>query len=94
MKVGHSMASGCILNLACPICDEIVWEDNWVLAIDEFVHFECQKLYIMRSTGISQKQFNKLYGIDDLKAQVNAFKAWAIDTADDLLKKIKHLEDG
>lgn len=38
------MASGCIMG-DCPVCDELVWEDNWDLVDGEdliFVHTECK----------------------------------------------------
>lgn len=38
------MASGIIISLSCPICGEIVWEDDYVFLtyMKVFVHPECK----------------------------------------------------
>lgn len=36
------MASGCILG-ECPVCDELVWEDEeWIVDNDKIIHKKCK----------------------------------------------------
>lgn len=37
------MASGCIIG-ECPICEELLWEDECTLLHGELVHEECQTI--------------------------------------------------
>nr|WP_259547947.1 hypothetical protein [Heyndrickxia oleronia] len=35
------MASGCILG-SCPVCDDLIWEDEWDMTTDgKMVHEQC-----------------------------------------------------
>jgi hypothetical protein len=42
------MASGCIVALNCPVCGEIVWEDEWDIIGDDIFHQTCRREYIKR----------------------------------------------
>lgn len=38
------VASGCILG-ECPVCNELVWEDEWDMAGEVIVHSFCKRKY-------------------------------------------------
>jgi hypothetical protein len=40
-REGRGLASGCIIG-ECPICEELLWEDEHTLLHGELVHEECQ----------------------------------------------------
>ena len=64
------MANGCILSLKCPVCSEIIWEDDWDLCDDIFIHNGCKKQFIKQKYHISEKQYNDLFKIDHIKQDI------------------------
>jgi hypothetical protein len=61
------MASGCLMG-ECPVCKELVWEDEWTMidCNDVIIHERCRKQYIKDTYGISEYQFQRLYGAKEL----------------------------
>ena len=83
------------MSLSCPICDEIVWEDDWCLCDShKFVpiHEKCRKQYIRQEYHLSEAQFNKLYGIDEMRRQLADFKTYTLKVIKSMEDDIKKLE--
>ena len=55
----NQMASGCIISMAYPECDDIVWEDEWDMVKDTIIHSKCRMVHITRKYGLSEEQFNR-----------------------------------
>ena len=60
---------------------------------DTFIHRRCRMAYITRTYGLSEKQFNKLYGISELKEFVKIFEKGTKETIAQIKKDIKKLEE-
>ncbi len=93
------MASGCIITLNCPVCGEIVWEDEWDMVGDDILHETCRREYIKRKYHLSEEQFSRLYGAQILRAEIQALrqeaeehKQWTERRAEELEKKLDALE--
>lgn len=84
------MASGCIMEMSCWVCGEIVWEDEWDMHGDRIIHSEC-KLEAMAKTsrleGIHQlKETNKL---DEIEISLKSLK----EIVEHLDSGIQRIED-
>lgn len=92
------MASGCIIHEKCPVCGDIIWEDQWDIVGDTFVHDTCRREYIKKTLHISDTQFTRLYGIEEIREEIEQirkaayeFKEWAEARADELEQKLDAL---
>ncbi|MEG1565088.1 MAG: hypothetical protein RR365_15425 [Bacteroides sp.] len=96
------MASGCIIG-ECPVCGEIVWEDDWDIVGDIIIHETCRKAYFKAKYHISEQQFNRLMGAEELRKDIAEAKThFAADIKlleegyghqiAELEKRLKHLE--
>lgn len=65
------MASGCIMG-TCPVCDELVWEDEWDMIDDIIIHAICRRRYIKEKYGMNEKQFIRLCGTSELRKEIAA----------------------
>ncbi len=65
------MASGCIMG-TCPVCDELVWEDDWDIIDDIIIHAGCRRGYIKNKYGMNEKQFLRLCGASELRKEIAA----------------------
>ncbi len=71
------MASGIIIG-TCPECGELIWEDQWQIAIDDGVTFEithegeCARARFRRRYGMSESQFQRAAGIPGLEKDLSA----------------------
>jgi len=63
------MASGVILG-NCPVCDELVWEDDWEIIDNTFIHEGCRKSYIKMKYGMNEEQFLRLCGASVLRKEI------------------------
>ena len=63
------MASGCIMG-TCPVCDELVWEDEWDMIDDIIIHASCRRRYIKEKYGMNEKQFLRLCGTAELRKEI------------------------
>ncbi|GEM_PF-2532896 len=67
------MASGCIIG-KCPVCDELIWEDEWDIIHDKIIHSWCKKQYIKSRYGMDESQFLRLMGATELKKDIEFMK--------------------
>ena len=63
------MASGCIIG-TCPVCGEIVWEDEWDIVGNIIIHERCRKAYFKATYHLSEQQFNRLMGAAELRKDI------------------------
>lgn len=74
------MASGIIIG-TCPECGEIIWEDQWAIAIDDGISFEithdgkCARDRFRRHYGMSERQFQRAAGIPGIEKDLLALSA-------------------
>jgi hypothetical protein len=81
------MASGCIMG-TCPICDDFVYEDEWVFYGDEMIHESCREQAFLLSKGIRKHNLEQARKIDMIVEALKNLKA----TVDDCQDEIKRLE--
>lgn len=74
------MASGIIIG-TCPECGELIWEDQWQIAIDDGFTFEithegkCARDRFRRRYGMSESQFQRAAGIPGLEKDLLALSS-------------------
>jgi hypothetical protein len=54
----------------CPVCDELVWEDEWDMIDDIIIHASCRRRYIKEKYGMNEKQFLRLCGTAELRKEI------------------------
>lgn len=89
---GVRVASGCILG-NCPVCDELVWEDEWDIFDDIIMHEDCKKAYIKKRYGMNEDQFNRLCGASQLKKEIADTVQSLKDSTEFYLSKLAALEN-
>lgn len=92
------MASGCIIG-KCPVCDELIWEDEWDMIHDKIIHTECRKGYIKTRYGMDEAQFLRLMGAQELKKDIAFMKEGekerrklTMECLSNMEKRLKELE--
>ena len=80
------MASGCIIG-ECPVCGDLIWEDQWDIVGDVIIHESCRKAYFKATCHISEQQFCRLMGAAELRKDIQEAKA-------QLAEDIQFLTDG
>ncbi len=65
------MASGCIMG-TCPVCDELVWEDDWDIIDDIIIHAGLPSRVHQDKYGMNEKQFLRLCGASELRKEIAA----------------------
>lgn len=74
------MASGIIIG-TCPECGDLIWEDQWQIAIDDGFTFEithegkCARDRFRRRHGMSESQFQRAAGIPGLEKDLLALSS-------------------
>lgn len=63
------MASGCILG-ECPVCGNLIYEDEWTIIDDTIVHEDCKEQYMIKKYGMNEEQLQRLYGAREIKKQI------------------------
>ena len=63
------MASGCILG-DCPVCGDLIYEDEWDIIDDIIIHEDCKKQYIQDKYGMSEEQLQQLCEAQELKRDI------------------------
>lgn len=82
------MASGCIMGY-CPVCKEIVWEDNCGYYYNEIMHPECAS----KHEKVNSKLYTKICEAKDLKSQIEDLKQTFKESMDFYNKEIARLEN-
>jgi hypothetical protein len=80
------MASGCIILDECPVCGDIVYEDDWDIDVvrKDIIHSRCQTE--QRGIGELRKE------IQALRDSVAELKEWADRRADELQARLAEIE--
>jgi len=86
------MASGCIVSTACPVCGEIVYEDEQHVINDEVIHNACRREYIQTTYHISEEQFRNISGLRELREEIQALKQSAADFHEWTKRRAEELE--
>ncbi|WP_348982144.1 hypothetical protein, partial [Desulfosporosinus sp. OT] len=89
---GLTMASGCIID-TCPVCDEIVWEDEWRVFDNVIMHPRCVPEYTKRKHGMNEEQFLRLCGAQDLRQAILDIQKTYRDSMDFFKKRLQDLEE-
>lgn len=82
------MASGCIMGY-CPVCEEIVWEDNCDYVNNEIMHPKCA----LRHEKINAELYTKICEAKDIKSQIEDLKQTFKESMDFYNKEIARLEN-
>lgn len=54
------MESGCIIEYSCPVCGEMVWEDEWDIVGNDIIHETCRGEYNQKKRADNRlKQLEK-----------------------------------
>jgi len=85
-----NVASGCIID-TCPVCDDLVWEDEWRFFDGIIMHSRCVQDYLKNQRGINESQFLRLCGAQELGQAIQDTKASLKDSMDFYEKKLQDL---
>ena len=85
------MASGCIMGY-CPVCEEIVWEDEWRFFNDIMMHPGCVSAYIRSRHGMNEEQFLRLCGAQELRQAIHDTRQSFKNSMDFYTEKLVALE--
>lgn len=77
----------------CPVCDELVWEDEWDIIDDSIIHAACRGEYIKKKHGMNEKQFLRLWGADELRKEIRATMEDLSNTASYYMERLESLEE-
>lgn len=86
------MASGCIID-TCPVCNEIIWEDEWRIFDDVIMHSWCVSGFIKDKHGMNESQFLRLCGAQELRQAIQDTQAALKDSMDFYNSKLQDLEE-
>lgn len=86
------MSSGCIISMDCPVCSDIVYEDEWDIIDDVFIHETCRGEYIKSKYHINGAQFEKLYRAKQLQEEITALREWTDNRIGELEQKLMDLQ--
>ena len=86
------MASGCIMG-DCPVCGDIVWEDEWRTFDEIIIHSRCVRDYLKSHRGMNESQFLKLCGAQELRQAILDTQASFKESMDFYSKKIQDIEE-
>jgi hypothetical protein len=81
------MASGCIMG-TCPICDDLVYEDEWIFYGEEIIHESCREQAFLLSKGIRKHNLEQARKTDVIEEALKNLKAIVKDCENE----IKRLE--
>lgn len=85
------MASGCILG-ECPVCGDLVWEDEWDIIHDTILHERCKQNWYTQKYHLSKEQFNRLYAASELRKDIAELKNDLSEMHKAYQNQIKNLE--
>jgi len=86
------MASGCLMG-TCPVCDELIWEDEWDIIDNSIIHAACRGGYIKNKLGMNEQQFLRLCGADELRREIRATKEDLARAKDYYMERLQLLEE-
>jgi hypothetical protein len=67
------MASGAILGV-CPVCEDVIWEDEWDIYEDTMIHEDCKSKFIADKLRITNGQFEKLSKEQKIISEIGELK--------------------
>jgi len=86
------MASGCIIG-NCPVCGELIWEDEWFIFRDILMHQECQQEYIKLRYGMNEEQFQRLCGSQELRNDIQSLKEIEEERHSGIMEMLEEMEN-
>jgi len=86
------MDSGAILG-TCPICNELISEDEWDIFGDDMIHSECKSKAAAWAISVSDEHYSKLCEIKKVKEEVDSLKKDLISNFEYYKSQIAELED-
>ena len=86
------MASGGIID-TCPICNELIWEDEWRIFEDIIMHSWCVRGYLKSKHGMNENQFLRLCGAQELRQAILDTQTSFKDSMDFYDKKLQDLKE-
>jgi hypothetical protein len=81
------MASGCIMG-TCPICDEFVYEDEWVLYGEEIIHESCREQAFLLSKGIRKHNLEQARKVDVIVEALKNLEA-VVENCENEIKRLE-----
>lgn len=77
----------------CPVCNELIYEDEWEIIDDAIIHSSCRGGYIKNKYGMNEKQFLRLCGADELWKEIRETRLHLSETMDFCMEKLQLLEE-
>jgi len=68
------MASGCIMEIQCLVCGEIVWEDEWDMHGEIIVHRWCKGDAILKAKNTTRFQYSQVKSLENIKSDMQSVK--------------------
>lgn len=97
MKRSDKVASGCIVG-DCPVCGDLIWEDEFDIVVNTTIHDRCKKQYIKSTYHMSEEQFQRFVGVNELRKNIEEAKKteeerhrWSLDLISKLEKELLDL---
>lgn len=86
------MASGAILG-TCPICGDVIWEDEWDIFDDSIIHERCKRKAAIKAARMSTEQYDKLCETRKVENEIKDLKKDMEDTFKYYKNQITELEN-
>jgi polyhydroxyalkanoate synthesis regulator phasin len=77
----------------CPVCGDLVWEDDWRIFDDLIMHPGCVSGYIKNRHGMNENQFLRLCGAQELRQAIQDMRAALKDSMDFYSQGLQSLEE-
>ncbi|MBW6409003.1 hypothetical protein [Clostridium weizhouense] len=85
------MASGCIIG-TCPVCDDVIWEDQWNIVGDTIIHEECKEAFMANQLKCTEGQTKILSKQQQIKNDIADLREDMKNTFRYYSNEIKRLE--
>ncbi|NFO03149.1 hypothetical protein FDB23_03315 [Clostridium botulinum] len=85
------MASGCIIGI-CPVCDDVIWEDQWYMIGDTIVHEKCKEAFMANQLKCMEGQAKILSKQQQIKNDIADLREDMKNTFRYYSNEIKRLE--
>lgn len=68
------MASGCIIG-ECPVCGDLIYEDEWTIMNNISVHDRCKDIFIANKLNSTKGQVRILRRQEEIKRDIEYLKS-------------------
>ena len=79
------MASGCIMG-ECWVCDELVWEDEWLVYNDLIIHEKCKRNAILQTRNIKNFNLTQAKKISEIQEDIEILKGIMSNCQDQIMR--------